>query len=139
MDLSRSIRRITQGSLLCVLSACSSGSGGDSGAGANGASRGDAGGEGGQLASAGTDGGGGDDGSASGATSEAGTAAGSDSGPALSKGPPDFGPNVLIFDPSMSSSSIQSRIDTIFQQQQSAQFGTGERRNRHVLPQVHSL
>ncbi len=37
---------------------------------------------------------------------------------------PDFGPNVKIFDPSMSSSSIQSTLDTVFSQQQSNQFGT---------------
>src|SRR5208337_3979826 len=35
----------------------------------------------------------------------------------------DFGPNVLIFDPSMSSSTIQSQVDAIFQTQQSNQFG----------------
>ncbi|MFI6455584.1 discoidin domain-containing protein [Streptosporangium amethystogenes] len=37
----------------------------------------------------------------------------------------DLGPNVHVFDPSMSSASIQSRLDTVFQQQESAQFGTG--------------
>ncbi|GAA1926673.1 coagulation factor 5/8 type domain-containing protein [Streptantibioticus ferralitis] len=37
---------------------------------------------------------------------------------------PDFGPNVKIFDPSMSSSSIQSTLDSVFNQQQSNQFGT---------------
>lgn len=34
----------------------------------------------------------------------------------------DFGPNVLIFDPSIP--TIQSQVDAIFQQQQSNQFGT---------------
>lgn len=36
----------------------------------------------------------------------------------------DFGPNVLIFDPSMSSRRIQSQIDRIFHTQQLNQFGT---------------
>ncbi|PTL77232.1 hypothetical protein [Vitiosangium sp. GDMCC 1.1324] len=36
---------------------------------------------------------------------------------------PDFGPNVLIFDPSMSMATIQSRIDGVFQQQETNQFG----------------
>lgn len=35
--------------------------------------------------------------------------------------PPDFGPNVLIFDPSMP--GIQARIDAIFQRQERSQFG----------------
>jgi len=35
---------------------------------------------------------------------------------------PDFGPNVLIFDPSMS--DIQSRIDAVFSQQERSQFGS---------------
>ncbi len=30
---------------------------------------------------------------------------------------PDLGPNVVVFDPSMSSSAIQSKLDTIFEQQ----------------------
>ncbi|MDI5964627.1 coagulation factor 5/8 type domain-containing protein [Streptomyces sp. SL13] len=37
---------------------------------------------------------------------------------------PDFGPNVTIFDPSMSSSDIQSTLDSVFNTQQSNQFGT---------------
>ncbi|MER5424095.1 discoidin domain-containing protein [Streptosporangium roseum] len=37
----------------------------------------------------------------------------------------DLGPNVHVFDPSMSSAGIQSRLDTVFDQQESAQFGTG--------------
>ncbi|WP_308169568.1 discoidin domain-containing protein [Acrocarpospora catenulata] len=37
----------------------------------------------------------------------------------------DLGPNVHVFDPSMSSASIQSALDTVFTQQESAQFGTG--------------
>jgi hypothetical protein len=35
----------------------------------------------------------------------------------------DLGPNVIVFDPS--TAGIQGRLDAIFQQQQSAQFGTG--------------
>jgi hypothetical protein len=37
---------------------------------------------------------------------------------------PDLGPNVKIFDPSMSSSTIQSQLNTIDNQQQTNQFGT---------------
>lgn len=37
---------------------------------------------------------------------------------------PDFGPNVLIFDPSMSTSQIQAAVDAIASQQVSNQFGT---------------
>jgi hypothetical protein len=37
---------------------------------------------------------------------------------------PDLGPNVTVFDPSMSTSSIQSTLDTVFNQQQTNQFGT---------------
>ncbi|MFE1953680.1 coagulation factor 5/8 type domain-containing protein [Streptomyces sp. NPDC059524] len=36
---------------------------------------------------------------------------------------PDFGPNVLVFDPS--TPGIQAKLDEVFQQQESAQFGTG--------------
>ena len=39
-------------------------------------------------------------------------------------GTPDFGPNVVVFDPSMSSSSIQSRLNSIFSQQETNQFGS---------------
>ena len=38
-------------------------------------------------------------------------------------GPPDFGPNVLIFDPTMPMAMIQSRIDAVIAQQESSQFG----------------
>ncbi|MDH6115115.1 hypothetical protein P3T36_004034 [Kitasatospora sp. MAP12-15] len=38
-------------------------------------------------------------------------------------GAPDLGPNVLTFDPSMSSASIQSRLDAVYSQQQTNQFG----------------
>jgi hypothetical protein len=37
---------------------------------------------------------------------------------------PDLGPNVVVFDPSMSASSIQSKLNSIFNQQQSNQFGS---------------
>ncbi|MFF4127772.1 discoidin domain-containing protein [Microbispora rosea] len=36
----------------------------------------------------------------------------------------DLGPNVKVFDPSMSSASIQGTLDTIFGQQESNQFGS---------------
>jgi hypothetical protein len=36
---------------------------------------------------------------------------------------PDFGPNVLVFDPSMT--AIQSRIDAVFDEQERSQFGPG--------------
>ncbi|MFC8241887.1 RICIN domain-containing protein [Streptomyces chartreusis] len=37
---------------------------------------------------------------------------------------PDLGPNVVVFDPSMSSSTIQNRLNSIFQQQETNQFGS---------------
>ena len=48
--------------------------------------------------------------------------------PAGSSGPgqaaaPDFGPNVLVFDPSMT--GIQARIDEVFKKQERSQFGPG--------------
>ena len=46
-----------------------------------------------------------------------------DTGAALPSNTLDFGPNVLIFDPSMSSSEVQTQVDTVFQTQQSNQFG----------------
>ncbi|MFE2884136.1 RICIN domain-containing protein [Streptomyces graminifolii] len=39
-------------------------------------------------------------------------------------GTPDFGPNVTVFDPSMSSSSIQSKLNSVFAQQETNQFGS---------------
>jgi hypothetical protein len=36
---------------------------------------------------------------------------------------PNFGPNVLIFDPSMSMATIQSQLSAVFSQQQNNQFG----------------
>ena len=38
---------------------------------------------------------------------------------------PDFGPNVTVFDPSMPASAIQSKLTSVFNAQQTAQFGTG--------------
>lgn len=38
--------------------------------------------------------------------------------------PPNFGSNVIIFDPSMSSSSIQSQINSVYSVQQNNQFGS---------------
>jgi hypothetical protein len=38
--------------------------------------------------------------------------------------PPDFGPNVKIFDPSMMTSQIQATVDAIANQQVANQFGT---------------
>src|SRR5690348_4858092 len=48
-----------------------------------------------------------------------------DAGPDAPLGPPpDFGPNVLIFDPSMPMTTIQSQIDAVIGRQASSQFGT---------------
>lgn len=49
--------------------------------------------------------------------------------PTVNPGTPDFGPNVYTFDPSMSAATIQSRLNTVFAQQESNQFGT----NRYAL------
>ncbi|MFF4470658.1 coagulation factor 5/8 type domain-containing protein [Streptomyces sp. NPDC001599] len=54
----------------------------------------------------------------------AGTAAAdSPDGPRALPGGGDLGPNVIVFDPS--TANIQGRLDEIFKQQESAQFGTG--------------
>ncbi|WP_030743463.1 RICIN domain-containing protein [Streptomyces sp. NRRL S-31] len=37
---------------------------------------------------------------------------------------PDLGPNVVVFDPSMSAATIQTRLNGIFQQQERNQFGS---------------
>src|SRR4051812_39625382 len=42
---------------------------------------------------------------------------------------PDFGPNVIIFDPSMSTGEIKATVDKIAEQQVPDQFGT----NRYAL------
>jgi len=39
--------------------------------------------------------------------------------------PPDFGPNVLVFDPSMAMSAIQGQLDWVDGKQDAAQFGDG--------------
>ncbi|MFE5833736.1 RICIN domain-containing protein [Streptomyces sp. NPDC056488] len=41
----------------------------------------------------------------------------------------DLGPNVAVFDPSMPSATIQSRLDTIFRRQETNQFG----QERHAI------
>jgi beta-glucanase (GH16 family) len=42
----------------------------------------------------------------------------------VASGAPNFGPNVLIFDPSMGDSNIQSQIDGVFNAQETNQFGS---------------
>jgi hypothetical protein len=44
--------------------------------------------------------------------------------PPAGSGQPDFGPNVVIFDPSMPTSQIQARVDAIAAQQVPNQFGS---------------
>ncbi|WP_431676971.1 RICIN domain-containing protein [Kitasatospora sp. KL5] len=39
-------------------------------------------------------------------------------------GTPDFGPNVAVFDPSMPASTIQAKLNSVFSQQESNQFGS---------------
>ncbi|HEY8091170.1 MAG TPA: hypothetical protein VIF09_25075, partial [Polyangiaceae bacterium] len=46
-------------------------------------------------------------------------------GGGASSGAPDFGPNVLVFDPSMSTATIQQKLDAIYAQQDAAQFDSG--------------
>jgi hypothetical protein len=112
--------------MLALLSACASVTRGAAGDASSSAAYGDAGDSGAQPGIPGDeDAGDGASSTGTGATPSPAGTPGSDSGPAISSGPPDFGPNVLIFDPSTSSSSIQSRIDAVFRQQQSAQFGGG--------------
>ncbi|MFJ6567881.1 RICIN domain-containing protein [Streptomyces sp. NPDC091292] len=48
---------------------------------------------------------------------------GSADGPSNPPGTPDLGPNVSVFDPSMSSATIQSRLNQVFGQQETNQFG----------------
>ncbi len=50
---------------------------------------------------------------------------GGDDGGQQLPGGGDLGPNVKVFDPSMSDADIQAQIDQIFAQQESAQFGNG--------------
>ncbi|AMP14242.1 carbohydrate-binding protein [Collimonas pratensis] len=42
---------------------------------------------------------------------------------AVGSATPDFGPNVLVFDSGMPAATIQGRLNTVFSQQQSNQFG----------------
>jgi hypothetical protein len=44
--------------------------------------------------------------------------------PLPSSGPIDFGPNVLVFDPTMPSSALQAQVDTLYQMQRADQFGS---------------
>ncbi len=44
--------------------------------------------------------------------------------PSSTAGQPDFGPNVYVFNPSMSQSAIQATVDAVATQQVSNQFGT---------------
>jgi hypothetical protein len=44
---------------------------------------------------------------------------------AAAEAKPDFGPNVLLFDPSMPSSSIQDQIDKVYAVQRQSEFGPG--------------
>ncbi|MEV6880399.1 coagulation factor 5/8 type domain-containing protein [Streptomyces sp. NPDC051135] len=57
------------------------------------------------------------------ASAASSTSAGSPAGPRALPGGGDLGPNVIVFDPS--TANIQARLDEIFKQQESAQFGTG--------------
>ncbi|MGW4650281.1 RICIN domain-containing protein [Kitasatospora sp. NPDC004289] len=47
--------------------------------------------------------------------------AGSDPG---NPGNPDLGPNVAVFDPSMPAATVQAKLNAVFQQQETNQFGT---------------
>ena len=53
----------------------------------------------------------------------AGTAPSPTPTPSPSTGPVDFGPNVAIFDPSMSSATIQAKLNSVFATQEQNQFG----------------
>jgi hypothetical protein len=56
--------------------------------------------------------------------SAAGVAAVEPATPQAGSGPPDFGPNVTIFDPSMPTSQIQAAVDAIALQQVDNEMGT---------------
>ncbi len=62
--------------------------------------------------------------SAGNASSSAGASAGGSDSTGPLGPPPDFGPNVLIFDPSMPMAMIQSQLDGVIGKQASNQFGT---------------
>ncbi|AUI64066.1 RICIN domain-containing protein [Amycolatopsis sp. BJA-103] len=40
---------------------------------------------------------------------------------------PDLGPNVLVFDPGMAQSAIQSQVNSVFSQQETSQFGSNRK------------
>jgi hypothetical protein len=44
---------------------------------------------------------------------------------AAARKPPDFGPNVAIFNPSMAAAAIQDQIDKVYAAQQHSEFGSG--------------
>lgn len=50
------------------------------------------------------------------------TTGGGTTGPVTGGG--DLGPNVIVFDPSMATGTIQSKLDEVFKKQESNQFGT---------------
>jgi hypothetical protein len=69
--------------------------------------------------------GGGSSASGAGGGAGAGSASASGAGGGLPvQGGGSLGPNVIIFDPSMSNTSIQSTLDSVFSKQESNQFGT---------------
>ncbi|MER5862984.1 RICIN domain-containing protein [Kitasatospora sp. NPDC002040] len=45
-------------------------------------------------------------------------------GTPVTPGNPDLGPNVTVFDPSMPAATIQSKLNAVFQQQETNQFGS---------------
>lgn len=49
------------------------------------------------------------------------------SAPSTQAQTPDFGEHVLIMDPSMPSAEVQARLDALFKQQESSQFGTARK------------
>ena len=66
----------------------------------------------------------GDDGGAQAACAPSWTVTPQCGGPS-SGAAPDFGPNVVIFDPSTSAATIQKQLDSIYGKQDAAQFDTG--------------
>jgi hypothetical protein len=64
--------------------------------------------------------------SCTGAANQTWTLPSSPGGPTTppSTGNPDLGPNVTIFDPSMSQATVQGKLSSVFNQQQTNQFGT---------------
>ncbi|MGE5264934.1 MAG: adenylyl cyclase [Acidobacteriota bacterium] len=61
---------------------------------------------------------------ATGALATSGAAAAAPDVVSMAAGVPDFGPNVMVFDPGMSTSQIQAAVNAIASQQVSNQFGT---------------